>query len=162
MKNVLLFSIVFCTIVMPVFADLTPQDFDKFRALLKEELDPLKAEIKALDKRLQKVEQDISWIRGKLEGVDKQFDAVDKRFDAVDKRFDAVDKQISHSTNLTYGLIALIVAAVGIPQIIMVWRSRGESAQDRRIEELARAQDRRIEELTREIEALKQQQIVNP
>ena len=133
---------------MPVFADLTPQDFDKFRALLKEEIDPLKAEIKALDKRLQKVEQDISWIRGKLEGVDKQFDAV--------------DKQISHSTNLTYGLIALIVAAVGIPQIIMVWRSRGESAQDRRIEELTRAQDRRIEELTREIEALKQQRIVNP
>ena len=127
MKNVLLLSILFCTIVMPAFADLTPQDLEKIRSIIKEEVDPLKTEI--------------AWIKGRLEGV---------------------DKQISHSTNLTYGLIALIVAAVGIPQIIMVWRSRGESAQDRRIEELTRAQDRRIEELTREIEALKQQRIVKP
>ncbi len=127
MKNVLLLSILFCTIVMPAFADLTPQDLEKIRSIIKEEVDPLKTEIAGM--------------KGRLEGV---------------------DNQISHATNLTYGLIALIVAAVGIPQIIMVWRSRGESVQDRRIEELTRAQDRRIEELTREIEALKQQRIVNP
>ncbi len=151
MKNVLLFSIIFSIIALPVLGDLTPEDLNKIRSIIKEEVDPIKAEIKTLDTRLQNVEQDISWMRGKLEGIDKQFDAVDKQFDTVDKRFDTVDKQISHATNLTYGLIALIVAAVGIPQIIMVWRSRGESAQDRR-----------IEELTREIEALKQQRIVNP
>lgn len=151
MKIVLLFSLVFCAIVLPAFSELTSQDLDKIRSLLKEEIDPIKAEIKALDTRLQKVEQDISWIRGKLEGVDKRFDSVDKRFDSVDKQFDGVKDQISHATNVTYGLIALIVLAVGIPQILMAWRGRGD-----------RDQERRIEELTREIEILKQQRIVKP
>ncbi len=189
MKNVLLLSIVLWTIILPTFADLTPQDLDKIRSILKEEIDPIKAEIKALDTRLQKVEEgraepwleqkdsfpihmDISWIRGKLEGVDKRFDSVDKQFDGVDKQFDGVDKQfdgvdkqfdgvdkqfdgvkdqISHATNVTYGLIALIVLAVGIPQILIAWRGRSD-----------REQERRIEELAREIETLKQQRIVNP
>ena len=130
MKNVLLFSIIFWTIIFPVFADLTSQDLDEIRSLLKEEIDPIKAEIKELDTRLQNVEQGISWMRGKLEGV---------------------DKQISHATNVTYGLIALIVLAVGIPQVIIAWRGRKD-----------REQERRIEELAQEIETLKQQRIVNP
>ena len=130
MKNVLLLSIVLWTIVLPTFADLTPQDLDKIRSIVKEEVDPIKAEIKALDTRLQNVEQGISWIRGKLEGV---------------------DKQISHATNVTYGLIALIVLAVGIPQILIAWRSR-----------IDRTQDKRFEELSQEIEKLKQQRIMKP
>lgn len=141
MKNVLLLSILFCTIVMPAFADLTPQDLEKIRSIIKEEVDPLKTEIKSIKDDIKPLKDDVAWMRGRLEGV---------------------DKQISHVTYLTYGLIALIVAAIGIPQIIMVWRSKGESAQDRRIEEIARAQDRRIEELAREIEALKQKRIMNP
>ena len=56
MKNVLLLSIVLWTIVLPTFADLTPQDLDKIRSIVKEEVDPIKAEIKALDTRLQNVE----------------------------------------------------------------------------------------------------------
>ena len=129
MKIVLLL-IIFCTIALPALADLTPEDLDKIRSLLKEEIDPIKEEIKELDTRLQNVEQGISWMRGKLEGV---------------------DKQISHATNVTYGLIALIVLAVGIPQIIIAWRGSKD-----------REQERRIEELAQEIETLKQQRIVNP
>ncbi|RKU09548.1 hypothetical protein C6501_15260 [Candidatus Poribacteria bacterium] len=141
MKNVLLLSIIFCTIVLPAFADLTPQDLEKIRSIIKEENAPIKAEIESIKDDITTLKIDVAGMKGKLEGV---------------------DKQISHATNLTYGLIALIVVAVGIPQIIMVWRDRGESAQDRRIEELTREQNRRIEELTREIEALKQQRIVKP
>ena len=80
-----------------------------------------------------------------------RFDGVDKRFDGVDKRFDGVKDQISHATNVTYGLIALIVLAVGIPLILMAWRSR-----------IDRTQDKRFEELTQEIEKLKLQRIVKP
>ena len=58
---------------------------------------------------------------------------------------DGVEKQISHATNVTYGLIALIVVAIGIP----AWHGRRD-----------RDQDRKIEELTAEIKTLKQ--IVNP
>ena len=148
MKNVLLLSILLCTIVMPAFADLTPQDLEKIRSIIKEEVDPLKTEIASIKTEIKSIKDDITSLKIDVAGMKG--------------RLEGVDNQISHATNLTYGLIALIVAAVGIPQIIMVWRSRGESAQDRRIEELTRAQDRRIEELTREIEALKQQRIVNP
>ncbi len=148
MKNVLLLSILIGTIVMPTFADLTPQDLEKIRSIIKEEVDPLKTEIASIKTEIRSMKDDITSLKIDVAGMKGILEGI--------------VKQISHSTNLTYGLIALIVAAVGIPQIVMVWRSRGESAQDRRIEEIARAQDRRIEELTREIEALKQQRIMNP
>lgn len=48
-------------------------------------------------------------------------------------------------------LMAIIVVTVGIPQVILTWRTKRE-----------RAQERQIDTLTREIELLKQQRIVNP
>jgi hypothetical protein len=62
-----------------------------------------------------------------------------------------VKEQIIRLTNFVYGLIALIVAAVAIPQLIMVWRSEKE-----------RSLERQLETLTQEVETLKQQRIVNP
>lgn len=47
-------------------------------------------------------------------------------------------------------LIALIVIAVGAPQIVMAWRSRSD-----------RTLEKQIETLTQEIETIKQQQIVS-
>ena len=144
MKNVLLLSILFCTIVIPALADLTPQDLEKIRSIIKEEIDPLKTEIASMKIEIASM---------KIEIASMKDDITSLKVDVAGMKgiLEGADKRISHATNLTYGLIALIVAAVGIPQIIMVCRSRGESAQDRRIEEIARAQDRRIEELTREI-----------
>jgi len=144
MKSILFFSIIFCAIASLALAELTPQDLDKIRLIIHEENKSIKAEIASL-------KNDVSWIRGKLEGIDKQFESIYKQFESVDKQFESVGKQISHATNVTYGLIARIVAAVGIPQIIMAWRGRSD-----------RAQERRIEELTQEIEILKQQRIVKP
>ena len=47
--------------------------------------------------------------------------------------------------------MALIVVAVGVPQVIVAWRSRKD-----------RALAKQIETLTQEIETIKQQRIVNP
>ena len=144
MKIVLLFSLVFCAIALPVFSELTSQDLDKIRSIIHEENAPIKVDIASIKTEIASIKTeitslkvDVAWLRGRSEGIDK--------------RFDTVDKQISHATNVTYGLIALIVAAVGIPQIIIAWRGRSD-----------REQDRRIEELAREIETLKQQRIVKP
>ena len=144
MKIVLLFSLVFCAIALPAFSELTSQDLDKIRSIIHEENAPIKVDIASIKTEIASIKTeitslkvDVAWLRGRSEGIDK--------------RFDTVDKQISHATNVTYGLIALIVAAVGIPQIIIAWRGRSD-----------REQDRRIEELTREIETLKQQRIVKP
>ncbi len=135
MKKVLLFSILFSAIALPTFSELTDADLDKIRLIVKEEVEKeiattnqkiegLDTRIQGLDTRIQSVERDISWVRGKLDGV---------------------EKQVSHATNVTYGLIALIVVAIGIP----AWRGKRD-----------RDQERKIQELTQEIETLKQ--IVNP
>ena len=127
MKTIIFFSILFCTLALPVFGELTPQDLDKIRLIVKEEIEeeikPLKADIVAL-------KIDVARLDGRLTGV---------------------EKQIATITNLIYWLMALIVIAIGIPQIIMAFRSRKD-----------RDQERKIEELIREIETLKQQRIVNP
>ena len=123
MKTIIFFSILFCTLALPVFGELTPQDLDKIRLIVKEEIKPLKADIVAL-------KIDVARLDGRLTGV---------------------EKQIATITNLICWLIALIVIAIGIPQIIMAFRSRKD-----------RDQERKIEELIREIETLKQQRIVSP
>ena len=123
MKSVLLFSVIIFAIAMPVRAELTPEDLDRIRLIIKEEIKeeiaPLKADIEAL-------KIDVARLEGRVSGI---------------------EKQIALLTNVVYGLIALIVVAIGIP----AWRGKRD-----------RDQERKIEELTREIERLKQQRIVNP
>jgi septal ring factor EnvC (AmiA/AmiB activator) len=127
MKTIIFFSILFCAIALPSFAELTPQDLDKIRLIVKEEIEkeiePLKAEIASVKAEIASVKQDVASLSGRVAGIEKQ---------------------------ITW-LMALIVVAVGIPQIIVVWRSRKD-----------REQERKIEELAREIEMLKQQRIVSP
>ena len=127
MKKVLLFSIMFCAIALPSLGELTDADLDKIRWIVNEEIKPIEADIVLL-------KTDTAWIRGKLESVDEQFNGV--------------NNQITHSRYLTYGLIALIVVAVGIPQVVMAWRSRKDSPQEKQ-----------IEELRQEIEELRQQPV---
>jgi septal ring factor EnvC (AmiA/AmiB activator) len=127
MKTIIFFSILFCAIALPSFAELTPQDLDKIRLIVKEEIEkeiePLKAEIASVKDEIASVKQDVASLSGRVAGIEKQ---------------------------ITW-LMALIVVAVGLPQILVVWRSRKD-----------REQERKIEELAREIEMLKQQRIVSP
>ena len=123
MKTILLFSILLCVIAMPAIGELTDADLDKIRLIVKEEI---KEEIKPLKADIDGLKTDVARLDGRLTGV---------------------EKQVTHATNVTYGLIALIVVAIGIP----AWRGKRD-----------RDQERKIEALTQEIETLKQQQIVQP
>ncbi|MCY4568660.1 MAG: hypothetical protein OXD49_10175 [Candidatus Poribacteria bacterium] len=127
MKKVLFFSILFCAIALPALGELTEADLNKIRLIVNEEIKPIEVDIVLL-------KTDTAWIRGKLESVDEQFEGV--------------NNQITHSRRITYGLIALIVAAVGIPQIVIAWRSKKDSTQEKQ-----------IEKLRQEIEELRQQPV---
>ena len=116
MKSILLFSILFSVIAFPALDELTDADLNKIRLIINEEIKPIKADIVSL-------KTDVAWMRGKLENVDKQFEGVNDKFGGV-------ERQIGHTTNMMYGLIALIVAAIAIPQILIAWRS----AKDRSLE----------------------------
>lgn len=123
MKTLLILLILLCAITMPALAELTDADLNKIRLIVKEEI---KEEIKPIKADISTLKEDVARLDGRMTGV---------------------EKQVSHATNVTYGLIALIVVAIGIP----AWRGKKD-----------RDQERKIEELRQEIEALKQQRIVSP
>ncbi|MDE0013396.1 MAG: hypothetical protein OXU36_19785 [Candidatus Poribacteria bacterium] len=151
MKSILYFSILLCAIAIPSFAELTDADLDKIRLIVKEEIEeeikPLKADINTLKADINTLKIDVARLEGRITGLEGRMTGMEERFTGVEGRFNGIEKQISHATNVTYGLIALLVVAIGIP----AWRGRSD-----------REQDRKIEQLTREIETLKQQRAVNP
>ena len=119
---------------MPAIGELTDADLDKIRLIVNDSEKRVKEEVKAeitithtkidgLDPRLRTVETNVAWTRGKLDSLDKHIN----------------------------WLMALIVVAVGVPQVIVAWRSRKD-----------RALEKQIETLTQEIETIKQQRIVSP
>ena len=120
MKNVLLLSIIFCTIALPTLADLTSEDLKQIRLIVKEEIEE---EIEPIRDEIGSIKENIASLNGRVGGLEKQM----------------------------IFLMAIIVVAVGIPQIIITWRTKKE-----------RAQEKQIETLIREMETLKQQRIVNP
>ena len=128
MKKFLFFLVLFCVITQTASAALTQADLENIGLIVEDKIKPLKADIETMQTDIVSLKIDVAWMRGRFEGI---------------------RHQITHVTNLTYGLIALIVAAIAIPQIIMVWRSGKD-----------REQQRMIQELREEIETLKQQRSI--
>lgn len=130
MKTILVLLILLYAIPMPASAELSDADLNKIRLIvkeeIKEEIKPIKTEIAAIKSDIGTLKEDVARLDGRMTGV---------------------EKQVSHATNVTYGLIALIVVAIGIP----AWRGKRD-----------RDQERKIEELRQEIEVLKQQRIPSP
>ena len=136
MKTVIFFSILFCLIARPVVAELTQDDLNKIRLIVKEEV---KSEITASEKRIKE------YVDLRFNAVDQRFKGVEQRFDDVQQRFDDVNGRIDHANNLTYALIALIIFAIGLP----AWQNR-------------RQENRAMKEITQRLEALEQQRSANP
>ncbi len=157
MKTLLVLSILFCVIALPAFGELTDADLDKIRLIVKEEV---KTEITAVRQEITGVRQEITAVRQELKaeiaGVRQEMKAEiagsEKRIkDYIDAKIEGVHKRLSTYNWVISILMPLIVAAVGIPTAIIVWRS----GKDRSLE-------RRVETLAKEIETLKEQRIVNP
>ena len=139
MKAIIFFSILFCIIALPAFGALTDSDLDKIRLIVNDSEKRIKEEVKA---EITALRQEL---KAEIAGVKQELRA------EIAKSEKNLKEQITLLTNFVYGLIALIVAAVVIPQLIMVWRSEKE-----------RSLERQLQTLTQEVETLKQQRIVNP
>ena len=89
----------------PVFGELTKEDL---RTIIKEEVRPIiKEEITASEKRTREY--------------------IDLKIETVNTKIDALDKRIGDMRILVIALIALITAAIAIPQIISrLQRERSE------------------------------------
>lgn len=125
MKTLFFLTILLCLSALPVSAQLKDADVNKIKLIVNE----------AVDKKISESEK-------------RMKEYIDIRFNAVEKRFDSIDKRISQSNNITYGFIALIIFAIGLP----AWQNRKD-----------REDKKKIEALTQRLEALEQQQnTVNP
>ena len=130
MKTILFVSLIFFAIAMSVHAELTPQDLDKIRLIIKEEI---KEEIMPMKADVETLKIPVARLEGHAVGIEEGMNSMEKR--------------IAFSTNVIYGLIAIIAVALVIP----AWHEQRDY-QERK---------RKIEALTRDIEAL-QQRIVSP
>ena len=142
MKSIFCFSICLCTITLPALAQLTPQDLKEIRAIVKEEIETV------IDKELTPIKADIVSMKADVVSLKEDFARLDGRLTGV-------EKQIAMVANLVYALIALIVVAVGIPQIIIAWRGRKESTSEVQVAALIQKQSEMISLLKDEVEALR-------
>ncbi len=142
MKSIFCSSVCLCTITLPSFAELTPQDLKEMRLVVKEEIETV------IDKELAPIKANIASMKSDIVSLKEGFARLDARITGV-------EKQIAIVANLVYALIALIVIAVGIPQFIMTWRGRKDSASEAEIAALVQKQSEMISLLTAEVETLR-------
>ena len=142
LKSILCFSVCLCAITLPSLAELTPQNLKEIRSIVKEEIETV------IDKELAPIKADIVSMKAHIVSLKEGFARLDGRLTGV-------EKQIAMVANLVYALIALIVIAVGIPQLIMTWRSRKDSASEAQIAALIQKQNEMISLLTAEVETLR-------
>ena len=116
------------------FGELTKEDL---RTIIKEEVRPIiKEEITVSEKRMKEyIDLKIETVNARIDGLDKSLNA---RIDGLDKslnaRIDALDKRIGDMRILVIALIALITAAIAIPQIIIAYKERGQKEMQTQIE----------------------------
>ena len=119
MKSILLFISLLCAVVLPALGELTEQDLNKIRLIvkeeIKEELGTIKNDAKLMNAQMVTIQRNVASLKGRVDGIEK----------------------------LITWLMALIVVVVGIPQIIIAWNSKRYNEQERKIEELTQG----IEEL---------------
>ena len=155
MRLILICTTAFLIFAGPVFSELTVQDLEKIRSIVTESENGLKKDIENIRSTVKESEnglkKDIENIRstvkesenGLREEIKKSEEGLKEH---IDFKVSEMDKRLNIVFGFVIALISLIVVVVGIPQIIMVWRGRGE-----------RTQAAEIQELRREIEMLKQQ-----
>ena len=129
MKLILMSIIALLIFAAPVFSELTVEDLEKIRSIVKESEDRSRKDLQASEERLR---EDLKASEARL------------MLHIADK-FGEVDKRLNLIFGFVIGLISLIVIVVGIPQIIIAWRGQEE-----------RTQKKEIQELRQEIETLKQ------
>ena len=126
-------------LAQPVFAELTPTDIKTISDIIKKENDLLETRLR--------------------EYVDLKFEVLDTKFTTklaeldtkFTTKFDGLSRQLTFILILVTGLIALIVVAIGIPQIIIARKQKDQSALEAE-----------IKILREKIEHLEQTRLIGP
>ena len=107
MKLSVILSVMFLLFTVPAFSELTVEDIEKIRSIVKEET-------AASEKRVKEyISQEIAKVNIKIEEM---------------------DKRLGYIFTLVIALVAFIAVVIGIPQIIVAMQRKDLRAQDEKIE----------------------------
>ena len=145
----------------PVFSELSDSDLQRIREIVKTEVasaeQRLHIEITESEKRLR------AEMNTAVTASEKRMkEHLNGKIDEVDTRIDGVEKQITLLAALLIGVMALIVVAIGLPQLITAYKQRGQTQLQTSVEELRTAYAEVLAELKQlraENEALKQRML---
>ncbi len=107
LKYVLCFSVCLFALIMPSFADLTQQNLNEIRLIVKEEIE------KVIKEEINPIKVEIAFVKGEVARVQRELD-----------RF---------GRNIIWAIA--IFAAVIIPHRIIAWRKRRLHLQEEQIQE---------------------------
>ena len=169
MRFITILMVGFLLLTSPAFSELTLQDLDKIRAIVKSEVNASEAKTK------EYISQEIKTVHIKIDELDKRLtnkiDAVDARLTdkigglderltgeirGLDERLTGeirgLDERLDFIGSLMIALISAIVVALGVPSILIAFLLRKQRTEYERIE----AQQKQIDALRQEIEMYKQ------
>ena len=160
MKLILILSAVLLLFTVPAFSELTVEDLEKIRSIVKEEVDPVKEEIAKSETRLKAEIVAVKEEGAKSETRLKEEIVVsEKRMkEYINVKISEMDKRLNNIFTVVLGLGTFIAAVVGIPQLVIAMQRKDQRAQDEKIE----AQQKQIEALQQAIETRNQERIVRP
>jgi tetrahydromethanopterin S-methyltransferase subunit G len=121
MKIVIILSLLL--LASPAFGELTKEDL---RTIIKEENAALEKRLKEyIDLKIETMNARIDAVHTRIDALEK---SVDGRFDALNMRLDDVDSRFDR---IWLAIIALITAAIALPQLIIIYaeRKRGREIQ---------------------------------
>lgn len=111
-------------------SELSQSDLQRIREIVRAEI---KTEVTASETRIRaEIATSENRLRAEITNSEKKMkEYSDTKFEATDAKTDAVATRVNdlagylNTTNMLFGaMIALIVAGIGIPQIILAWKSR--------------------------------------
>ena len=127
--------------VTPVFSELSDSDIQRIREIVqiavaaegKQIRAEMTAAIDASEKRMK------TYMDMKISGVNSQFTQVNSQFVQLNNRIEEFGKRLNIAFMVLGWLFALVIAAIGIPQLITAFRQRGEEKLQTSVEELRTA-----------------------
>lgn len=107
-------------------SELTDTDLQRIRGIVKTEI---KTEIAAAENRPSAaLETEIASSETRIkEYVDTHFKTLDSKFAAMDQRFSDLAEYLTGTHTILDAIVASIVVGIGIPQIIIAFKSRGQT-----------------------------------
>ena len=141
MKNLTLILAGMLLFATPVFSELSDSDLQRIREVVqiavaaegKQIRTEMTAAIDASEKRMKE------YVDLKISEVNSQFAQVNSQFIQVNNSIDEVGKRLNIAFTVLGWLFALVIAAIGIPQLITAFRQNEHKQLQTSIEELRTA-----------------------